>query len=197
VYTMPGLMKSQRAIYAATSGWQLSGSSRFVSGDPITPGFSINGATNAILTGSFTEGARIALIGNPQSSTTDPYHILNPAAFAAPKAGSLGLESGVRFVTNPGIRNFDMSLQRIIPITERAHMQIRVDAFNVFNHPQFSGVNSTMNSLSPAGTPALSNPQPSNLPFDSNGNLVNANGFGTVSASRDARTLQTAVRIQF
>jgi hypothetical protein len=197
VYTMPGLMKSQRAIYAATSGWQLSGSTRFVSGDPISPGFSISGATNAILTGSFTEGARIALIGNPQSGTGDPYHILNPAAFAPPKAGSLGLESGVRYVTNPGIHNFDMSLQRSIAVAERVKMQFRVDAFNVFNHPQFSGVNSTLNYQSPAGTPALSNPVPTNLAFDSNGNLVNANGFGTVNASRDGRVLQTAIRIQF
>jgi hypothetical protein len=70
-------------------------------------------------------------------------------------------------------------------------MQFRVDAFNVFNHPQFSGVNSTLNFAS------LSNPVPTNLPFDSNGNLVNANGFGTVNASRDGRVLQTAIRIQF
>jgi hypothetical protein len=191
VYTLPGILKSQRAIYAATSNWQLSGSTRFVSGDPITPGFSINGVSNALLTGSFTEGARIGLTGNPQTTTRDPYHVLNPAAFAAPRPGSLGLESGVRYVTNPGIRNFDMSLQKSVIVAERVHMQFRVDAFNVFNHPQFSGVNSTLNFAS------LSNPAPTNLPFDSTGKLVNPNGFGTVSTSRDGRVLQTAVRIQF
>jgi len=191
VYTLPGILKSQRAIHAATSEWQLSGSTRFVTGDPITPGFSINGASNPLLTGSFTEGARIVLNGNPQTTRSDPYRVLNPAAFAAPKPGSLGLESGVRYVTNPGIRNFDMSLQRSVSVAERVHMQFRVDAFNVFNHAQFSAVNSTLNFAS------LSNPTPTNLPFDSTGKLVNPNGFGTVSTSRDGRVLQTAIRIQF
>jgi hypothetical protein len=190
VYTLPSLFESQHKLHAMFDGWQLSGATRFVSGDPITPGFSISGANNQQITGSFTEAARIVLLGDPKGSG-GPYNQLNPAAFAAPKPGSLGLESGLRYVTNPGIKNFDMSLQRNVTVAEKVRMQFRVDAFNAFNHPQFSAINSTLNFQS------LSNPVPTNLPYDSSGNLVNRNGFGTVSTSRDARVLQTAVRIQF
>ena len=111
--------------------------------------------------------------------------------FTAPKPGSVGLESGIRYVTNPGLNNWDISLQKSFTVTERMHMQFRVDAFNAFNHTQFSALNSTLNFAS------LSNPVPTNLPYDASGNLVNRNGFGTVSTSRDARVLQTAVRFQF
>jgi hypothetical protein len=161
-----------------------------VSGDPITPGFTIGGAGNAQITGSFTEGARIVLVGNPQGSG-GPYNQLNPAAFAAPKPGSLGLESGLRYVTNPPINNWNMSLQKNVTVAEKVRMQFRVDAFNAFNHPQFSALNSTLNFAS------LSNPVPTNLAYDSTGKLVNPNGFGTVRTSRDGRVLQTAVRLTF
>jgi hypothetical protein len=190
VYTLPSIFTLQSPLHKIFDDWQLSGGPRFVSGDPITPGFSINGAGNAQLTGSFTEAARIGLIGDPKG-TSDPYRRLNPAAFVAPTPGSLGLESGLRFVTNPGINNWNLSLQKSFAVAERLHMQLRLDTFNTFNHPQFSAINSTLNFAS------LTNPVPTNLPYDANGKLVNPNGFGTVSTSRDARVLQTAVRIQF
>jgi carboxypeptidase family protein/TonB-dependent receptor-like protein len=190
VYTLPNLFESQHRLHAIVDGWQLSGATQRVSGDPITPGFSISGAGNAQITGSFTEAARIVLVGNPQGSG-GPYNQLNAAAFAAPKPGSLGLESGLRYVTNPPINNWNMSLQKNVTVAEKVRMQFRVDAFNVFNHPQFSAINSTLNFAS------LTNPVPTNLAYDSTGKLVNPNGFGTVRTSRDGRVLQTAVRIQF
>jgi hypothetical protein len=191
VYTLPTLFKNQQRLHTVFDNWQLSGATRFVSGDPITPGFSISGAGNAQLTGSFTEAARIGLIGRPSTGSSDPYNRLNEAAFVAPKQGSLGLESGLRYVTNPGIANFDISLQKSVSVAEKLRMQFRVDAFNAFNHPQFSAINSTLNFAS------LTNPVPTNLPYDSTGKLVNPNGFGTVSTSRDGRVLQTVIRLQF
>jgi hypothetical protein len=68
-------------------------------------------------------------------------------------------------------------------------LRLRVDAFNVFNHTQFSGINSTLN-FNQAGVPQ-------NLPFDSTGKLVNPNGFGTVNGARDPRVLQTQVKFEF
>src|SRR5262249_15668177 len=156
--------------------------------------FTIGGAGNAQLTGSFTEGARIALIGNPNTGSDDPYNRLNAAAFAAPKPGSLGLESPVRYVYNPGINNWDTSLQKTFSVKERLNFQLRVEAFNTFNHTQFAALNNTLNFQS------LSNPVPTNLPYDSSGKLVNANGFGTIASNngvRDPRILQTALRITF
>jgi hypothetical protein len=68
---------------------------------------------------------------------------------------------------------------------------LRADAFNVFNHTQFSGINSTINFASPGST------TPTNLPFNADGSLRDRNGFGTVSGARDPRIMQLVVRLQF
>jgi hypothetical protein len=131
------------------------------------------------------------VVGNPNTGSSNPYNRLNGAAFAAPRPGSIGLESPINFVHNPGIGNWDVSLQKVFDVRERFHVQLRVDAFNIFNHPQFNTLNSTLNFQS------LANPVPTNLPYNSSGQLVNPNGFGTVSGTRDPRFLQLVVRIVF
>ena len=174
--------------------WQISGIYRIASGAPYTPGFSISGIANQNLTGSFTEGARVALPGDPGSgNSSDPYGQLNTTAFAPPQPGSIGAESGRNFLTGPGVNNLDLSIQKSFQLRGRARFELRADAFNALNHTQFSGVNSTANYTSLTAT------TPSNLPFDANGNFIfaNRNGFGTVSGARDPRIIQLAARLRF
>ena len=66
-----------------------------------------------------------------------------------------------------------------------------LDAFNALNHTQFDSVNSTLIVRS------LTDPTPTNLPFDANGNLVSRNGFGATSAVRPPRNMQLSAHIQF
>lgn len=103
------------------------------------------------------------------------------------------MESGRNFLVGPGINNIDLSLQKSFLIDEKRRLELRVDAFNALNHTQFSGVNSNLNITS------LTNPTPTNLPFDASGNFVfaNRNGFGTVSGVRDPRILQMVARFVF
>ena len=154
-------------------------------------GFSVPGSSNAILTGSYTEGARLALIGNPNTASGDPYNRLNQAAFAAPQVGSRGLEAPRNYLINPGINNWNISLQKEFAFKERARLQLRGDAFNAFNHTQFSGINSTLNISS------LTNGTFTNLYKNPDGSINNKNGFGTVSGARDPRIMQLGVRLQF
>ena len=191
VYEVPGLRSGNFLLRGVTNGWQVSGFVQFQSGSPFSPSFSISGEGNQNLTGSYTEPARLALVGNPKTGTDNPFQRLNPAAFAAPVAGSLGLEAPSNYLTNPGISNSDMSLQKSFGwLGERGvRLRLRVDAFNVFNHTQFSGINSTLN-FNQAGVPQ-------NLAYDSTGKLVNPNGFGTVNGARDPRVLQTQLKFEF
>jgi hypothetical protein len=192
VYNLPTMEHMNAVTKAVLGGWQISGVTRFMTGTPYNPGYSITGAGGVNLTGSNTEGARIAVVGgNPNTGSDNPYNRINAAAFAPPQVGSLGLESGVNYLTGPGINNWDMSIQKSFSIKERAHVQFRIDAFNVFNHTQFSGVNSTLNFTS------ITNPTPTNLYLKSDGTVNNINGFGTVNGARDPRILQTVIRIQF
>jgi len=181
--------KVTRAIFG---GWQLSGITRFQSGSPFGVGFSIPNIGNQNITGSYTEGARVRLISDPlQGTSGDPYHRLNPAAFTVPAVGSIGLDAPVNYLVTPGVSNWDMSLQKTFSIKEDVRLQLRADAFNVFNHTQFSGINSTINFTS------LTNSTPTNLPFNADGTLRDKNGFGTVSGARDPRIMQLVVRLQF
>jgi hypothetical protein len=171
--------------------WQISGVYMWQTGQPYGIGFSIAGVGNQNLTGSYTEGARVVILNDPgPGNSSDPYRQFDTSAFAAAKPGSLGLESGVNYMTRPGINNLDLSLQKTFPIS-KVRVQLRLDAFNALNHTQWSGVNSTINIRS------LADPTPTNLPYDANGNLVNLKGFGTVSGSRAPRIVQLMARIQF
>jgi hypothetical protein len=42
-------------------------------------------------------------------------------------------------VRAPGLRNLDFSLFKSLMVTERARVQFRAEAFNLFNHPLFGG----------------------------------------------------------
>jgi hypothetical protein len=190
-FNIPSMFRSNNTAHMLIDGWQLSGQTMFQTGGPYTPGFSISGAGNQNITGSYTEGPRLALIGNPDSGSNSPYNRLDPAAFAAPQVGSIGLEAPRNYLINPGINNWNISLQKEFAWTERVRLQLRADAFNAFNHTQFSGINSTLNFAS------LTNPKPTNLYLNANGTVNNINGFGTVSGARDPRIMQLVVRLQF
>ena len=176
--------------------WQLSGIYVWQNGAPYTPTCSItNVSATTNLAGSATETTnRCRITGSPGSGhSKDPYRQFNTSGFLPSLPGSLGLESGRNFLVGPGINNIDVSLQKSFVITEKRRLELRVDAFNVLNHTQFSGVNSNLNFTS------LTDFTPTNLPFDASGNFNfnNRNGFGTVSGVRDPRILQMVARFIF
>jgi len=196
IYQIPGVTGhgavDNLITRALLDGWQLSGLTAFRSGGPGTPGFNTSGISGVMLTGSGAVGARAKLVGDPtQGTSEDPYNRLNAAAFAPPTRPSLGLESGRNFLFGPGINNWDMALQKSFRVREGAHVEFRVDAFNVFNHTQFSGVNGAANFKS------MTDPTVLNLPYDASGKLVNKTGFGTVSGVRSPRVLQLMARFVF
>ena len=192
VYTLPDLKGSNRFVKGALGGWQLSGFTRFESGAPFGVGYSITGVSQQNITGSPTKPARVRILGNPYLNTSGgPYNRINAAAFAAPQVGSIGLESGVNYLTGPGVNDWDISLQKSFTVKERLKFQFRADAFNAFNHAQFTGVNSTLNFAS------LTNPNPTNLYLKSDGTVNNINGFGTINGAADPRIMQLVIRMQF
>jgi hypothetical protein len=207
VYNTPSFPVGTKLTRLATDRWQLSGVMQARTGAPFTPGFSVQGAGNSNITGSATEGARIGVVAgcDPYTHQDDPFNRLNPACFFAPMPGSRGLESGINYLYGPGLINFDQSLQKEFLVKEGVHLQLRLDAFNVFNHANFSGYNANLafgaypqtNGIV-TGAPALT---ATTLGRNPNGSF-NVTGFGTVTQPGPgdlgyARILQTMVRIQF
>jgi len=190
VYNLPSFAKAgsmgARTRNAVLNNWQLSGIYTFTSGQPQGVGFSIPGFANQFVTGSFTEGARIRVLGDPKQgiASGDIFNNLNPAAFAPPQVGSIGVESSPRLVFLPAINNWNMSFQKAFTIAENNSLQFRVDAFNFFNKTQFTDYNRTLNFTS------LTNPTPTNV-------TRAFGGFGAVNGVRDPRIIQLMVRFQF
>lgn len=60
--------------------------------------------------------------------------------------GTIYGNSGVGVITGPGQWNWDMALAKTLPINERMHLEFRAEAFNIWNHTQFSNPSSSINS---------------------------------------------------
>ena len=133
---MPGWVKriGFRPLAIATCGWEISGTSRFQTGGPFTPGYALADYVD-VLGGASAEsnGTRMNVI---DPSATPAFR------FGRPARGDWG-NSGVNVLRKPGINIWDMSLYRRIKFTERVKGQLRFESYNTFNHTQFNGVNQT------------------------------------------------------
>jgi hypothetical protein len=190
VYELPKFTQSKAAGFAINN-WQLSGIYRYQTGAPYNVGFSIPGISAYTLTGTQTnEGARIQLVGNPGSgASSDPYRQFNVAAFRVPNVGSIGLESGRNFLYRNPINSWELALSKTFKFTETVKMEIRLDAFNAFNHTQFDNRNSTLVVRS------FADPTPTNLADPNTRSLFT--GFGAVTSVRPPRTMQLVARFTF
>ena len=56
--------------------------------------------------------------------------------------GSFG-NTGLGIFRQPTTVNFDMSLDKVIPLGEKRVIRIKWQAFNVFNHAEFNNIGST------------------------------------------------------
>ncbi|MCU1296874.1 MAG: Cna B-type protein [Acidobacteriaceae bacterium] len=133
-------------------GWQITGTTTWGSGLPWTPSTNECGAEQDVGvcrpnkgTGSFHVGAGSLIhpaSGNPYVRFFTPLTSLT-GPFADPGVGHLG-NIGVFSFRGPRAFFADASILKNFLITERARLQFRMDAFNVFNHPVL-GFNNNQN----------------------------------------------------
>ena len=69
----------------------------------------------------------------------------NPAVFAAPANGSFG-NFRRNSIYGPGVNNWNMSLFKNFNFTESMRIQLRFEAYNVFNHTQWANINNGLSS---------------------------------------------------
>jgi hypothetical protein len=125
-----------------TDGWTVSGVTRFSSGFPVT----LYNDTDTSLLGTFGNGVNNHLLDTPNVASGelninhDPAKgpAFNAALFSLPPLGQLG-NAPRRFFYGPGIENFDMTIIKNLRLGGPRTLQLRLEAFNVFNHPQFYG----------------------------------------------------------
>lgn len=174
LYELPhvGAKLGWRGATWVLDNWQLSGITTFQTGSPFLPGFTTTNGED--LTGS-TDGARIEVIGNPYDNIPSG-HYFNPAAFALPAKMTFG-NAGPNILYGPGTNNWDLSMTKRFAFGEGRLLSLRGEAFNVWNHTQFSGVYSTASFM------------PGGVQIDPN--------FGLPSAARAPRNIQISARFTF
>jgi hypothetical protein len=129
-------------------GWQASGVANAHSGLPFTPVLDFD---NADLQ-SLVVPERPNLIGNPDAGaavgTVSCW--FNPSAFAVPPTGQFG-NAGRNILRGPAFAQFDVSLHKDFRVTERRKITVGVEAYNLFNHPNFGVPSNTQSPLSLGG----------------------------------------------
>jgi hypothetical protein len=157
VYDLPqaGRLWNNRVFKALGDNWEWSGIAEFVSGAPQSVSIS---ATGINFTGG-GDGTRILLLGDPYAQRSNPsLQFLNTANFALPPIGSKAIGvvdataipspsmpgiTGRDTYRGPGTNNWDMTLAKNIPIKEQLKLQLRIEAYNAFNHVSYNAVQNT------------------------------------------------------
>ena len=163
-------------VRTVLDGWQLSGITTFMSGAPL--GVSLATTDNADIAGG-GDGVRTVMLANPvlPKSEQKLTRFFNTEAFGRPATGSFGNAPKDVF-RGPGINNWDASLMKNIGLPMEGHrLQFRAEFYNVFNHTQFSDVDTAAR-------------------FDVAGRQVNTR-FGQLIAARSPRQIQFSLRYSF
>ena len=170
VYPLPFYRGQSGVRGHLLGGWELSGIVAYGSGQFLTATTSaLDPAGIGILVGPAT--ARPDYLSNPNSSA--PHTVqqwFNASAFQEVPAGQYRPgNDGTSNILGPGYGKWDLSIFRTVRFERGVNMQLRAEAFNVFNHVNFTGVSTGLE----------------------------ATNYGQVTAAGDARVLQLGAKFNF
>jgi hypothetical protein len=152
------------------AGWQTFGIVTLQSGRPFTVALlsDIDNSNTGRSTLGFGANDRPNVVGAAELSNGTPDLWFNTSAFAFPAFGSFG-NAGRNILDGPSFANFNMSLLKTTKIVEGLDLQLRAEAFNLFNHPNF------------------------NLPD----NFLGSPTFGRILSAQSPRHIQFGVKLLF
>ena len=193
VYNFPELKGHNKLIAYTAGGWELSGVSQFWGGSPcLNTTNPTADACDLSSSGNLGNGGyghiRPDYIGG--QIRVKPNHLtplgsspmwFNPAAFAVPANGTFG-NFHRNTIYGPGVDNYNVSVYKNVNITESIRFQLRFEGYNVFNHTQWSSLNTALTGVSTAGSSFAG------------GNAGNA---GQINNVHDPRQLQLGGKFYF
>ncbi len=172
VYEIPFFRHSNHLIARELlSGWGTSGLATLESGFAAPVGLS---SSYAGLANRPNQIAPLIRNGGSGKKALGQAPIYSYASFAVPAFGTFGnSEPGV--LRGPREVSFATAVNKNFPLTERVGVQLRAEAFNVFNHPNVNAINNTF----------------------SFAQATNASNFGYASSVGDMRQMEFSARIRF
>ena len=171
------VFKEQKGFLGHTlGGWEVSGIATFQTGLPLTATSGLGNDPGGLgFLGASAAGPRPDQGCNPNSSAGAPHQLtkwFDTSCFNEVPLGQIRPgNAGRGTIRGPGLQRWDTSVFKNfkLPLTEQTSLQLRGEAFNVFNHTNYNAVNTTLGS-------AL---------------------FGRVTATRDPRIVQIALKLYF
>lgn len=177
IYQLPFFTDQNGFVGKTLGGWQASGIINLQSGLPFTATTSNYDAAGLGNNPAAIAGNRPNLLCDPNANaphTLQQYFNTacfqqNPAATATGLSNNVGT-AGRGIIEGPPTYRVDFTMTKIFRFTENLRLQIRAEAFNVFNHTNFRSFVSTN---------------------------VTSTSFGIVGAVRDPRTIQLGAKFYF
>jgi Carboxypeptidase regulatory-like domain len=148
------------------SNWQVAPLFRFTSGLPVNPLTGVDNSFTGIGLDRPNVISNIKYTGAGHTSKLFQY--VNPALYQANAKGTFG-NAQHNSLRAPNYTDVDMAVSRMFGLTERFKLNVRAEAFNLLNHPNFLGPTASIASSS----------------------------FGRVTTANDPRILQGAAKLSF
>jgi len=166
---------------AIAGGWELGTIWSIASGSPVDIG---DGTCQSNIGASCMDRPNAVAGQLSKLSNPTPHEWFNVQAFALQPQYTFG-NLGRNTVIGPPLFSVDSSLKKDVRFTERLNLQLRLDAFNVFNHPNFGSPNNGLvaNKLNANGVP-----------------IPGSGGFGTITSLNSGvsmRQLQVSLKLVF
>ena len=155
MYELPIFHGRNDMLGKALGGWQVSGIVQRQTGTPTSVGRGTD-YVGVGLDGSLAGGIgqywvysgaplnytrQIVLNSSDQNYWIQPNDASGKPLFTQPAAGTFNHQTGIRdMIYNPGFNNVNLGLFKKFPVNEKVGFQFRAEAFNAFNHPNWSGI---------------------------------------------------------
>jgi hypothetical protein len=146
-YELP--FKGRGFSKSVLGGWQYAGIMTAQAGTPFSVVNGVYGDSAGVADGTTGIGSFADRVGDPNgvpicpplAADTKGVALYNCSAYVQTQGLTFG-NSGRNSVRNPHRINFDMSVYKVFKPVEKLNVQFRAEAFNIFNHTEWTGVNS-------------------------------------------------------
>jgi hypothetical protein len=175
IYELPFFRRhGNRVVRNAFGGWEVSGITSYQSGAPNNVTVPVDVARIGVAS------SRATVIADPRLPKSERRldRWFNTEAFLPPERmvpGQFG-NVGKNTLIGPGFEQWDLAVLKNFQITERSNLQFRAESFNVWNHPSFTGINTTVR-------------------FGANGRPIQ--NYGAVNGSGPGRVLEFGLKLMF
>ncbi|HXI25195.1 MAG TPA: hypothetical protein VNG71_15130, partial [Pyrinomonadaceae bacterium] len=177
IYDLPWFSKRHDFVGNVLGGWEVSGIVSLQTGlwYTVTTNFDASGLGNVP---ALVAGNRANVLCDPNANAPHTFaQWFNTACFektpTAPPVANVVGNGGRGVILGPPTKRFDLSVFKNIRFGEKVKLQLRGEAFNVFNHTNFRNL---------SGTSKIA---------------VTSATFGQINAVRDPRTIQLGAKLSF